>query len=107
MMRGDDIRACRELVEWWDTGLLDQHGVLANEADTHPREPGNRRLAERDLIERVVRSLASGALKAEWQAEALEVLLDPEYMWRQGDKPWPRYVSERAGELRRQDSEST
>jgi len=58
-----DIRACQELVQWWSTGILDQEGELARQADQHARQPGDRRAAERDLVERVIRWVASGELE--------------------------------------------
>lgn len=55
-----DIQACREIVEWWDTGLLDQSGELRRRAEENEWSPGDVRRAEKELMERLVRWVAEG-----------------------------------------------
>lgn len=58
----NDIHACKELAQWWRTGLLDQQGELARQAHTNPRADGDTRIAEKALLERVIFWIADGGL---------------------------------------------
>lgn len=103
MLNSSDKQACKELVDWWNTGILKQDGVLANRADEHPHAPGDRRMAERDLIARVVKTVSAcedvDGDKSAYVA-AIEFALEAEEgieflrCWNQGDfdvirKEWP------------------
>lgn len=58
----NDIQACKELAQWWRTGLLDQQGELARQANSSFQAGGDPRVAEKALLERVVFWIADGGL---------------------------------------------
>lgn len=54
---------CRELVEWWDTGILPDGKLSARANDPQAKwaetNPGDPHMAERQLVNEIIRKIAS------------------------------------------------
>lgn len=77
---GADIQKARELVEWWDTGVLPD-GLLsarANDASApwHELEGYSPRQAEREFVDAMVRSIASASPLPDMTGELVEALAE-------------------------------
>lgn len=68
--KGDDphdilgyAQECRELVEWWDTGILPDGRLRARANDPQAKwaetNPGDPHMAERQLVNEIIRKIAS------------------------------------------------